>query len=420
MEYSLFCNEKISRLGFGAMRLPCFPNGIIDENQVQKMVDFALENGVNYFDTAYPYHGGMSEIVLGKCLAKYPRESFFLATKYPGHQITKEYNPAKTFEEQLNKCGVDYFDFYLMHNVYENCIDVYTDENLGFMKYFIEQKKAGRIKHLGFSSHGELDIIKKFLRLYENEIEFCQIQLNYIDWTVQNGNVKYEYLSENGIPIIIMEPLRGGKLCSLDSDSVQKLKSINPSLSQTEWAFDYLMSLHNAKIILSGMSSLEQMKENISIFNKNSPLSKNEIDKLLKFAATIKKGVPCTGCKYCLSSCPMQLNIPYLIQLYNDICFDPSPTVGMKVEALPVKNQPDSCMNCGRCEKICPQKIKIVDVMNDFSERFSKMTKWPQICKKRNEEAEQIRNKLLSNDFSESKNNENKSDLKSAMTLFKI
>lgn len=385
MQYINFCNEKISRLGFGAMRLPCLEGGAIDENHVQQMVDYALENGVNYFDTAYPYHGGMSEIVLGKCLSKHQRDSYFIATKYPGHQLAESYNPAEIFEEQLKKCKVDYFDFYLLHNVYENCIDVYTDDKIGIVNYFVEQKKLGRIKHLGISTHADLDTLKKFLNKYENVFEFCQIQMNYIDWTLQNGKAKYEFFQNKQIPLIIMEPLRGGKLCKLSDKDFSKLKAIRPNDTQAAWALNYLLTLDNAKIILSGMSNLDQMKQNIATVNKNELLSSSETEELYKIAEEMKNEIPCTECRYCTSACPMKLDIPNLIRLYNDTVFDPSFTVSMKVEALPEKKQPSSCMHCGRCELMCPQKIHISEVMADFSEKLSKLPKWSQICKEREE-----------------------------------
>lgn len=391
MEYSDFLGEKVSRLGFGAMRFPTLEGGAIDEAQVQQMIDYAMAHGVNYYDTAYPYHGGMSEIVLGKCLSKYPRESYFIADKYPGHQITESYNMAEVFEEQLTKCGVEYFDFYLLHNVYENCIDVYTDENIGIVKYFVEQKKAGRIKHLGFSTHGDLATIQKFLKPYENDLEFAQIQLNYLDWTLQKGKEKYEFFAGKNMPLVIMEPLRGGKLCNLPADDVAKIQKIRPETTQAEMSFDYLMTLGNAKTILSGMSTFDQVVQNIATFDAAKTLTETETTALLQVAKEMKKGVPCTECRYCTSSCPMKLDIPGLIRLYNDYSFDGSFTVSMRVEALPESKQPVSCMHCRRCEMVCPQKIAISDVMDDFAKKYETMPKWSKICEERAEAARRIR-----------------------------
>lgn len=267
-----FLGDTIARLGFGAMRLPIIDNDAsnIDQAEVDAMIDTAIAAGVNYFDTAYPYHGGMSEIVLGKSLARYPRDQFYLATKYPGHQIADAYDPAPIFEEQLVKCGVDYFDFYLLHNVYEASIDVYLDERWGIADYFIEQKKNGRIRHLGFSCHGRPETLKHFIeygaRKYaeleqhdpetaalfanNNIMEFCQIQLNYLDWTLQDAAEKTKLLEDVGMPIVVMEPLRGGKLAALSDTQMQQLHTMQPganslndgvktaaTCSAVEWAF---------------------------------------------------------------------------------------------------------------------------------------------------------------------------------------
>ena len=215
MIYKDFLGIKLSQLGFGTMRLPTLENGEINQPLFEEMVDYAIKNGVNYFDTAYPYHGGKSEIATGLALKKYPRDSYYLATKYPGHQIASEYNPAEIFEEQLKKCGVEYFDFYLLHNVYEKSSETYMDERWGIVDYFVKQKELGRIRHLGFSSHGRYDNLKEFLDYCGDKMEFCQLQLNYIDWTLQQGREKCDLLKERGIPVWVMEPVRGGALAKL-------------------------------------------------------------------------------------------------------------------------------------------------------------------------------------------------------------
>jgi predicted aldo/keto reductase-like oxidoreductase len=216
MIYKEFQGKQLSMLGFGAMRLPVDGNGTIDEEQVKRMAAYAMENGVNYFDTAYPYHGGESERVMGRVLSAYPRESWYLATKYPGHQILSTgYNPAEIFEEQLCKCGVEYFDFYLLHNVYEKSMETYLDPQWGIIDYFKEQKRLGRIRHLGFSTHAATPGLEKFLDACGDDMEFCQIQLNYLDWTLQDAASKYELLAKRGIPVWVMEPVRGGKLAAL-------------------------------------------------------------------------------------------------------------------------------------------------------------------------------------------------------------
>ena len=199
MIFSEFQDKQLSLLGFGAMRLPTRPDGSVDEALTEKMVAYAMEHGVNYFDTAWPYHNGESEYVMGRILSKYPRESFYLADKFPGHQYNESYDPAPIFEKQLKKCGVEYFDFYLLHNVYERSMDVYLDPKWGILDYFREQKRLGRIKHLGFSTHANVEGLKEFLDIAGDDMEFCQIQLNYLDWTLQNAKAKYDLLTRRGI-----------------------------------------------------------------------------------------------------------------------------------------------------------------------------------------------------------------------------
>ncbi len=201
MIYNDFQGKSLSALGFGAMRLPTKPDGSIDEPLLGQMVAAAIGGGVNYFDTAWPYHNGQSEIALGKALSAYPRQQWYLADKYPGHQPSQRYDPAVIFEQQLQKCGVEYFDFYLLHNVYESSMDVYLDPQWGIIDYFLEQKRLGRIRHLGFSSHGRPDNLERFLELAGAHMEFCQIQLNYLDWTLQEAEKKVSLLNRYGIPI---------------------------------------------------------------------------------------------------------------------------------------------------------------------------------------------------------------------------
>ena len=262
MTYGEACGERLSRLGFGCMRLPLTAGNGIDETELRRMTDFAIENGVNYFDTAWPYHGGLSEIAVGKALARHPREKWFLADKYPGHQIASAYRPAEIFEEQLKKCGVEYFDFYLLHNVYENSFGVYTSPEWDILNYFLEQKRLGRIRHLGFSSHARPDTLEKFLDYAGDSMEFCQIQLNYLDWTLQDAKAKYELLTARNIPVWVMEPLRGGKLAALPEADEKRLKALRPAESAASWSFRWLQNLPNVKVVLSGMSDFAQMADN--------------------------------------------------------------------------------------------------------------------------------------------------------------
>ena len=237
MQYNEACGERLSRLGFGCMRLPLTADKAIDEAELQRMVDYAIAQDVNYFDTAWPYHSGLSEIAIGKALRRHPRDRWLLANKYPGHQIAASYNPAEIFEEQLKKCGVDCFDFYLLHNVYENSFGVYTDPKWGILDYFREQTRLGRIRHLGFSSHARPDTLEKFLDYAGDSMEFCQIQLNYLDWTLQDARAKYDLLTARNIPVWVMEPLRGGRLATLDESDEAGLRALRPDESTAAWSF---------------------------------------------------------------------------------------------------------------------------------------------------------------------------------------
>lgn len=393
MIYSDFQEKKLSLLGFGAMRLPLMQDGSgeVDEKLVCEMVRYAADHGVNYYDTAYPYHNGKSEIILGKALKQLPRESYYLATKYPGHQIAESYDPAATFEEQLQKCDVEYFDFYLLHNIYENSIGTYTDPKWGIIDYFVEQKRLGRIKHLGFSTHGLIDTMTAFLDQYGDVMEFCQIQLNYLDWTLQDAKAKYDLLTERSIPVWVMEPVRGGKLADMDEASRERLKGFRREASAASWAFRFLQGLPNVKVILSGMSDLEQMIDNVHTFEDAKPLNEEENQALLEIAEGMKNSIPCTSCRYCCSDCPKKLDIPKLISLYNEMRFSPSMNVGMTIDSLKEDSRPSACIGCGRCAKNCPQKINIPEAMQSFSEMLDNVPHWEELCRQREEAARKLR-----------------------------
>lgn len=388
MIYKQFQDLQLSQLGFGAMRLPLVSEeagAAVDEKQVEEMIAYAISHGVNYFDTAYPYHGGTSETIVGKILKNYPRDTFYLATKYPGHQISKTYDPAAIFEEQLQKCQVEYFDFYLLHNVYENSIGTYLDPRWKIVDYFIEQKRKGRIRHLGFSTHGHVDVIRRFLDIYGEELDFCQIQLNYLDWSLQDAKSKYELLTERGIPVWVMEPVRGGKLAQLSEGYTEKLRELRPEESTAAWGFRWLQGLPNVHMVLSGMSNMEQMKDNVKTFDHVCPLSEKEEELLFAIAEGLKDSVPCTGCRYCCDGCPKGLDIPGLLSIYNDIRYLPSVNSVMRLDALPEDKKPSACVACGKCTKICPQNIDVPGAMKDFAERIAAMPSWAEICRQREE-----------------------------------
>lgn len=391
MQYTQFKDLQISRLGFGMMRLPQNPDGSIDEKLVDQMVDFAIQNGVNYFDTAYPYHGGKSELVAGRALNRHPRDRFLLANKYPGHQYAESYNPAEIFEEQLKKCQVDHFDFYLLHNVCESCIDVYRNPKWGIVDYFVEQKRLGRIRHLGFSSHAEYETLKSFLNFCGNEMEFCQIQLNYLDWTLQKAKSRYELLTERQKPVWVMEPVRGGRLASLNPEQTDRLRSIRPDESTASWGFRWLQNLPNVKVVLSGMSNLEQMKDNIQTFSDGNPLTASESEILAEIAKTLGNLIPCTACHYCCDGCPKKLDIPTLLNSLNDARFSPNFTVSMRLESLPRDKLPSACIGCGACARICPQHIDIPALMKEFVSLLDKIPSWKKICEERAEAARKLK-----------------------------
>ena len=376
--------ENVKRFGFGCMRFPTNSDESVNYEETEKMIDYALENGVNYFDTAYVYHSGKSETVLGSVLKKYPRESFMIANKYPGHQIADTYYPEPIFLEQLERCQVDYFDYYLLHNINENSISVYKNEKWGILEYFKKQKELGKIKHLGFSCHCSVELLKEFLDYCGDAMEFCQIQLNYLDWTLQDGKEKYDLLTERNIPVYIMEPLRGGKLANLPDDAKSKLNALRENTTTVEWAFRFLLNLPNVKMILSGMSEFSQVKENIEIFKKDLPLNETEVNALLEVAETLKDSVPCTGCGYCLKDCPKELNIPFMISIYNELKIQKSVATRIRIDALPEEKQSTACISCGLCAQNCPQKIDVPKELENLSNILKTMPTWAQVCEERN------------------------------------
>jgi len=366
-----FQGKRLGQLGFGFMRLPLLESGAIDEAQVRAMTRYAIEHGVNYFDTAYSYHEGESERVISRVLGEYPRESFFLADKFPAHQLQRgTYRVADVFEEQLAKCGVDYFDFYLLHNVNETSMPAYLDRELGIVEYLKEQKRRGRIRHLGFSNHAQTEALKKFLDIHGTDMEFCQIQLNYLDWTLQDAKGKYALLTERGIPVWVMEPLRGGKLSKLDAEDEAALRARRPDASISSWGFRFLQELPNVHMILSGMSSLEQIQDNIKTFAGSEPLDAEEHAILQVIADKLRNVVPCTACRYCCAGCPVGLDIPALINAYNDFRYHTSVTIHMRIDAMEPAKQPKACIGCGKCTRICPQNIDVPGVMRDFVARL--------------------------------------------------
>ena len=375
MIYREFQGEKLSALGMGAMRLPVVDgdDARIDEAAAAAMVDYAMAHGVNYYDTAWGYHNGNSELVMGRALARYPRESYFLADKFPGYDLSNMDKVESIFEKQLEKCGVEYFDFYLFHNVCEMNIDAYLDPKYGIFDYLTAQKKAGRIRHLGFSAHGSYAVMKRFLEAYGSEMEFCQIQLNYLDWKFQGAKEKVELLQEYNIPVWVMEPLRGGRLASLAPADEEKLQALRPQEGIPAWAFRFLQSIPAVTVTLSGMSNMKQMQANIRTYETEQPLDENEMQALLTIADEMvgKIALPCTACHYCVSHCPQGLDIPNLLALYNEHCFTDGGFIApMALSAVPEDKRPNSCIGCRSCEAVCPQQIRISEAMADFARKL--------------------------------------------------
>lgn len=376
MIYKDFKGMKLSALGMGAMRLPVIDgkDSQVDFEETKKMVDHSMKNGINYYDTAWGYHEGNSETVMGKALSSYPRDSFFLADKFPGYDLGNMDKVESIFEKQLEKCGVEYFDFYLFHNVCEMNIDSYTDEKYGIMEYLMKQKKSGRIRHLGLSVHGSRSVLERFLDAYGSEMEFCQIQLNYMDWEFQKAKEKVELLNERNIPIWVMEPLRGGQLASLDAAFEEKLKALRPYETVPAWAFRFLQTVPGVTVTLSGMSDFQQLQDNISTFQTERPLSDEEFSVLEGIADSIIKrtALPCTACRYCTSHCPQHLDIPMLLELYNEHCSTEAGFIApMALSAIDEDKRPSACIGCRSCEAVCPQQIKISEAMADFVKRLA-------------------------------------------------
>lgn len=365
---------EMPKIGFGLMRLP-EKDGAIDIEQVSQMADAYMEAGFNYFDTAYVYHGGNSEKVVKEAIVKrFPRESFTVATKLPAWFLHSPEDRDKVFEEQLDRCGVDYFDYYLLHSLEDgNNYDTY--EKYDCFDWGIKKRDEGKIRHFGFSFHGTPELLVQVLDKHP-EIEFVQIQLNYADWDnkiVHSGEL-YEILRDRNIPMIIMEPAKGGKLANLDDECAEILKAIRPDKSIASWAFRYVGSLPGIATILSGMSTPEQMEDNINTFKDFEPLSEEElaaIDKVKEIMNRVELA-GCTSCKYCVEGCPMGISIPDVISAVNTKRKFPG---DMRPQffyngLVDRYSHASDCIACGQCEGVCPQHLPIIDLMKEAVEKF--------------------------------------------------
>ncbi len=373
MIYKTFKDKELSALGMGCMRLPqnSKTGSDIDMNTAKEIIAYAMENGINYFDTAWAYHDGQSEIAIGELLKEYPRESFNLTTKFPGFDVATMEKVDEIFNKQLEKCQVEYFDFYLLHCICESNLELYKDDKYGVIDYLLKQKKEGRIGHLGFSFHGSLDTLKSFLSEHGHVMEFCQLQLNWFDWSYQNAKEEVEIATSYNLPVWVMEPVRGGSLVNLQPKYKKKLKALHPDWTMPQWAFRFVQSVLQVKMILSGMSNMAQIKENIKTFENNEPLSEEDLNALFDIAKDMasRNTLPCTKCRYCTSHCPKGLDIPWMIEQYNEHDYT---RCGLKapdsIKALEDAKSPKACIGCKACEVSCPQNIKISEMMSEFTE----------------------------------------------------
>ena len=359
--------EKVSLLGFGCMRLPrLYPDKPeIDTELGQRMVDYAYSHGVNYFDTAYPYHEGLSEPFIGAALSKYPRESYNLVTKLPTWLINGEADIEHYFNEQLQKCGVDYFDFYLIHSL--NAERFETVQKLHIFENLCELKAKGKIRHIGFSFHDKPDVLERILAAHD--WEFAQIQLNYLDWELQDARRQYELIEQKGIQCTIMEPVRGGMLATLTPEAVDCFQQANPNVSTASWAIRYAASLPNVLTVLSGMTNFDHVTDNVATMEAFRPLSQQEREVIDHALAAYRKAVtiPCTGCRYCMD-CPAGVSIPEVFAAYNRYATSKSRSMFEELyHALDAGQRADNCVACGTCLSKCPQHIDIPKHMKEIA-----------------------------------------------------
>ena len=362
-------SQTLPVLGFGLMRLPQ-KDGKIDMETAQAMVDLAMEHGCNYFDTAYIYHEGESERFTAKAFAKYPRSSYILATKMPTVHLKKKEDMERIFNEQLERTQAGYFDIYLMHWLNEDHWKTALDLDLyAFMK---EKQAQGLIRKIGFSFHGTPELLEKIAEAYPWDI--AQIQLNYLDWELMRAKEQYEILTRHGIPVLVMEPLRGGTLANLPEEAAKHFREYAPGKSQASWGLRFAMSKPNVQLVLSGMSDPEQMKDNLATVSPLEEMKEPEYAVLEKVLASYRKtrAVPCTRCAYCMP-CPAGVNIPWNLAVCNQIRNSKSLfSAGLIYESMEEKARASQCISCGKCLSKCPQKINIPGFLAEVREAFAK------------------------------------------------
>lgn len=362
--------STMPKLGFGTMRLPQ-KEGAIDHEQVCAMVDACLARGMNYFDTAYRYHDGESEPAVRRALVeRHPRESYYLATKLPAWMMEGPQDKDRIFEDQLRRCGVEYFDFYLLHSVEDANVQKY--EAYDCFAWGAQQKKAGRIRHFGFSFHGTPALLRRLLDDHP-EVEFVQIQLNYMDWDnprVCSGEL-YEILHERGVPIVVMEPVKGGNLASLRPQEQAILERARPGASAASWALRFAAGLDGVMTVLSGMSTIGQVQENLDTFAALAPLAEDERAALAEVVRAVQ-ALPvtgCTGCSYCCEGCPQNIPIPIALRAMDEMRQYPGNASAPRLYGLRTKDRgvAADCIACGQCESVCPQHLPIIELLREAS-----------------------------------------------------
>ena len=370
MQYKPFQQILLSRLGMGNMRLPAGTgldgHGQIDWTKSQEMIDTCMKNGINYYDTAYVYNGGESERCLGACLKHHPRDSFYVATKF---HIGSNPDYKAVFQEQLERLQMDHIDFYLLHCLMDGNADTYLKS--GAIEYFLDLQKQGKITYLGFSSHASPETLKRFAS--HHQWDFAQIQLNYYDWIYGTAKEEYEVLCGMNIPVMVMEPVRGGRLAQLTPEAEKDLKAARPDASIASWALNFVKTLPGVQVILSGMSSMEQLTDNIASFSDPASLTDGEKQLLLDVCERFHKQivVPCTACRYCCDGCPMQINIPEFLKFFN--AYKVEGMWGLNgVEKVESAGKPADCLSCGACMSHCPQGIQIPDLLAELNEAMEK------------------------------------------------
>ncbi|MBR0206199.1 MAG: aldo/keto reductase [Clostridia bacterium] len=368
--------DNTKKLGFGLMRLPIL-NGnseCIDLEQVNRMADHFLAQGYTYFDTAYPYHMGFSErAVKSSLVERHPRDSFLLADKMPIFRVSKPEDAPAAFSEQLERTGAGYFDFYLLHAMSADRLKTVLDCQV--WTYLLGEKARGRIRRLGFSFHDTPEVLDTILNALP-EAEFVQLQINYADWEDEEVQARrcYEVAQKHGKPVIVMEPIRGGSLASEKAVSAPLLKAANPQASMASWALRFAADLPGVMMVLSGMSTWEQMQQNTALFNSMQPLSPEEKATLAQAADLIHAAgtIPCTGCQYCVEGCPAQINIPAILDVLNEYARFGSiqsarQSYGYRTRG---KGLASACVNCGQCFSACPQHIESAAHMARAAELF--------------------------------------------------